>query len=188
MRCNRNITTERRPVPRNDKRGIEKQHGAPYPDSKLASAMDTLTWLMVVSFLVRSWFVLHQRSLILQINHSCFHFICFGNRAARLRKLSPIEYAEVRVPYWAIATSLTIKRMNQEGPRLTGDCSLLPPFVFREPDSLSTLATAVHAERGATGSAATAAVKLRALPRRENWNWILDKVLRHRFRLQTFAL
>jgi hypothetical protein len=38
---------------------IKKRHHALYPDSKLVPVLNTLTWLMVASFLVGSWFVLH---------------------------------------------------------------------------------------------------------------------------------
>ena len=39
--------------------GIKKTHQTLYPDSKLVLAINILTWLMVVSFLVLCWFVLH---------------------------------------------------------------------------------------------------------------------------------
>jgi hypothetical protein len=38
--------------------GIKKQHRNLYPDSKLASATNILTWLTLVCFLLLSWFVL----------------------------------------------------------------------------------------------------------------------------------
>ena len=39
--------------------GIKKRHQTLYPDSKLVLVINTLTGLMVVSFLVLCWFVLH---------------------------------------------------------------------------------------------------------------------------------
>jgi predicted SpoU family rRNA methylase len=38
---------------------INKKHRAIYPDSKLVSVMNGLTWLTAASFLVLCWFVLH---------------------------------------------------------------------------------------------------------------------------------
>jgi hypothetical protein len=38
---------------------IKKRHQTLYPDSKLVPVINTLAWLMVASFLVGSWFVLH---------------------------------------------------------------------------------------------------------------------------------
>jgi hypothetical protein len=38
---------------------IKKKHSALYPHSKLVSVLNILTWLLVATFLVECWFVLH---------------------------------------------------------------------------------------------------------------------------------
>ena len=38
---------------------VKKKHRALYPDSKLVSVVNALTWLVVVSFLVLIWFNFH---------------------------------------------------------------------------------------------------------------------------------
>ena len=38
---------------------IKKRHRALYPDSKLVPGLNILTWLLVATFLVECWFVLH---------------------------------------------------------------------------------------------------------------------------------
>jgi hypothetical protein len=56
---NRKVPNEQKVVLFRWGSGIKKQHRALYPDSRLASAMNSLAWLTLLCFLILSWFVVH---------------------------------------------------------------------------------------------------------------------------------